>query len=328
MASVISRRDALIAFGGSLVALQARPAKAATEKLRVGKAVIEVFGYIPLDVGIKYGFFEKEGLEIEEINFAGGPKLAQAITAGAVDIGLSSGPAMAYSAKGAPEIAIATIADSPAFMGLNVGQASTAHTIDDMKGKKVGIVSTGSLTDWLVSELNRVKGWTADGDRVVSVAIGGEPTAEFAAIKTGAVDATLGGVATGYELEERHEGRLLADVSVYVKQLELFTTFASNAILQQNPDTVRRFLKAWYETVAFMRTHKAETIAVTSDVIPGYTKGVATRLYDGLMAKFSFDGKFRPAGLEKLRASFVDLKVLDPSADMSKLYTEAYLPKA
>lgn len=324
----MSRRAALALLGGSIAAVNVPRAKAATEKLRVGKAVIEVFGYIPLDIGIKYGFFAKQGLEIEEINFAGGPKLAQAITAGAVDIGLSSGPAMAYAAKGAPEIAIATITASPAFMGLNVVSASTARTIDDLKGKKIGVVSTGSLTDWLVAELNRVKGWTADGERAVPVAIGGEPTAEFAAMKTGAVDATLGGVATGYELEEQHTGRLLGDVSSYVKEIELFTTFASNAIIQQNPDALRRFLKAWYETVAFMKTHRAETIAVTSAVIPGYTPGVSGRLYDGLMPQFSADGKFTPQALEKLRASFVDLKVLDPAADMSNLYTEKFLPHA
>ncbi|HEY3917244.1 MAG TPA: ABC transporter substrate-binding protein [Stellaceae bacterium] len=323
---MMSRRDALLALGGSLVALGA-PAARAAERLRVGKAVIEVFGYIPLDVGIKYGFFAKQGLEIEEINFAGGPKLAQAITAGAVDIGLSSGPAMAYSAKGAPEIAVATITASPAFMGLNVGQASSARSIDDLKGKRIGVASAGSLTDWLVAELNRAKGWSDDRDRAVSVAIGGEPTAEFAALKTGAVDATLGGVATGYELEEQHAGRLLGDVSAYVKELELFTTFASNAIVQQNPDAVRRFLTAWYDTVAFMKSHRAETVAVTSAVIPGYTAAVSARLYDGLVSQFSTTGKFEPAALEKLRASFVDLKILEPSADMSKLYTEAFLPK-
>lgn len=325
---MISRRDALLAMGGSFVALGGAPIAKAAEKLRVGKAVIEVFGYIPLDVGMKYGFFAKEGLEIEEINFAGGPKLAQAMTAGAVDIGLSSGPAMAFTAKGAPEIAIATITASPGFMGLNVGKNFTGHSIDDLKGKKIGVVSTGSLTDWLVAELNRVKGWSADGDRAVAVSIGGEPTAELAAVKTGTVDATLGGIAEGYKYEEQGEGRLLAPVSVYVKELELFTIFASNAILQQNPDAIRRFLKAWYAAVDFMKTHKAETIEVTSAVIPGYTKGVSTRLYDGLMSQFSTDGRFTPGSLEKLRASFIDLKVLDPSADMSKLYTEAYLPKA
>jgi NitT/TauT family transport system substrate-binding protein len=325
MGLTISRRAALAALGAAAAA-SAMPRAFAADKLRVGKAVIEVFGYIPLDVGMKYGIFAKHGIAIEEINFAGGPKLAQAITAGAVDIGLSSGPAMAYTAKGAPEIAIATITDSPAFMGLNVGKNFTGRTIDDLKGKKIGVVGAGSLTAWLVAELNRVKGWGSDG--AIPVSIGGEPTAELAAIKTGAVDATLGGVAEGYKYEEKGDGRLLAPVSAYVKELELFTTFASNAILKQNPDVVRRFLKAWYETVAYMKTHKAETIAVTVAVIPGYTKGVSTRLYDGLMSQFSTDGRFTPGSLDKLRASFIDLKVLDPSADMSKLYTEAFLPKA
>ncbi|HLI21010.1 MAG TPA: ABC transporter substrate-binding protein [Stellaceae bacterium] len=324
MRLTISRRAALTLLGGACAATTI-PRAFAADKLRVGKAVIEVFGYIPLDVGMKYGIFAKHGIEIEEVNFAGGPKLAQAITAGSVDIGLSSGPAMAYTAKGAPEIAIATITASPAFMGLNVGKNFAGRTVDDLKGKKIGVVGAGSLTAWLVAELNRVKGWGESA--AVPVSIGGEPTAELAAIKTGAVDATLGGVAEGYKYEEKGDGRLLAPVSVYVKELELFTMFASNAIIQEKPDVVRRFLTAWFETVAYMKTHKAETIEVTSSVIPGYTKGVSTRLYDGLMTQFSMNGRFTPGSLDKLRASFIDLKVLDPSADMSKLYTEAFLPK-
>ena len=66
-----------------------------------------MFGYVPLDVGMKYGLFAKQGLEIEEIVFTGGAKLTQALTAGALDIALSGGAEMAFIAKGAPEIAIA-----------------------------------------------------------------------------------------------------------------------------------------------------------------------------------------------------------------------------
>lgn len=325
MVSVITRRDALIAIGSSLAGLGVPTAKAA-EKLRVGKAVVEVFSYVPLDVGMKYGIFEKEGLEIEEVNFAGGAKLAQAFAAEAVDIGLSGGPDMAFSAKGAPEIAIATIAASPAFMGISVGNQSTAHSIDDLKGKKLGVTTAGSLTYWLVDELNRAKGWTDDGDRAIPVVIGGAPTAQFAALKTGQIDGSVGGVSTGYQLEESHEGRLLFDVSEYVKELELFVTFASSTIVKQNPDAVRRFLKGWFEAVAFMKSHKAETIEVTSQVI-GYSPAVSERLYDTLVSKISTDGRFRPEALDKLRASFIDLKILDKSVDITTLYTEELLPK-
>ena len=73
------------AMAGSLVALRSPIAKA-DAKLRVGKAVAVNIGYVPLDVGIEYGLFQKQGLEIEEMNFAGGAKIAQAMTAGAVDI--------------------------------------------------------------------------------------------------------------------------------------------------------------------------------------------------------------------------------------------------
>jgi len=324
MPALVSRRAALASLAGACAALSL-PAAQAAEKLRVGKAVAQVFGYIPLDVGMAYGFFEKEGLEIEEINFISGSELAQAITAGAVDITLSGGPDIAFSAKGVPEIAIGTITTSPAFMGIAVGSQSTARTTDDLKGKKIAVTSAGSLTYWLVDELNRVKAWQ-DDDRAIPVAIGGAPPTQLAAIKTGQVDASIGGVQVGYQLEEQRAGRLLVDISDYVKELELFVTFASTRMVQQNPSTLRRFLKAWYAAVAFMKTHKAETVELAARVL-NWSPAVTARSYDHVIAHFSIDGKFEPRALEKLRASFIDLKILDSSADMSKLYTEEFLPR-
>lgn len=326
MTFVMSRRAALTALAGS-AALLGMPAAKAAQKLRVGKAVVENFGFIPLDVGMRYDIFEKQGLEIEELNFAGGAKVAQALAAGAVDISLSGGPDMAFTAKGAPEIAIATIASSPAFMGISVGQQSTARGADDLKGRKIGVTSSGSLTYWLVEELNRVKGWTEERDRAIPVAIGGSLTSAFAALKAGAVDASIGSVQVGYQLEEQNAGRLLLSISDYVKNLELFVAFASTTIIQQNPDTVRRFLKGWFEAVRFMKSHKPETERVMIDVI-GFSPAIAERSYDSLMSEFSTDGKFEPKALDKLISSFVDLKLLDKSADMSRLYTEEFLPNA
>src|ERR1700692_2840058 len=99
MGLVISRRAALAALAGALALSGAAVAKAAGN-LRVGKAVSENPGYIPLDVGVKYGLFQNEGLEIQKIDFTGGAKLTQAVAAGAVDIALSAGPDMAFTAKG------------------------------------------------------------------------------------------------------------------------------------------------------------------------------------------------------------------------------------
>ncbi|MGH7032205.1 MAG: ABC transporter substrate-binding protein [Stellaceae bacterium] len=325
MPVAISRRAALAMAGGSLAALRI-PGAIAAEKLRVGKAVAQVFGYIPLDIGMEHGFFAKQGLEIEELSFVSGSKAAQAVTAGAVDITLSGGPDMAFTAKGVPEIAIATITTSPAFMGIAVGTQSSARGSDDLKGKKIAVTSPGSLTYWLVDELNRVKGWHGE-DSAIPVAIGGAPPTQLAAIKTGQVDAAIGGLQVGYQLEEQHEGRLLVDISDYVKSLEMFVIFASTAMVRQNPAALRRFLKGWYAAVGYMKTHRSETVQLASRKLQ-WSASVAERCYDRTIARFSTTGKFERPALDKLRASFVDLKVLDGAADMSKLYTQEFLPHA
>ena len=326
MRYVISRRAALAGVAGA-VALSRIPRAGAAEKLRVGKAVAENWGNVPLDIGMQFGIFEKQGLEIDELIFAGGAKLAQAVTAGAVDIALSGGPDMLYVAKGAPEIAVGTIADTAAFMGISVGANSPARGIDDLKGKKIGVTSQGSTTFWLVDQLNRAKGWKGD-EAAKPVVIGGDPKAGFAGLKTGDIDADVGGTSTGYQLEEQKAGRLLIDCSEYTPPIELYVIFASTALVKENPQAVRGFVKGWYESIAFMTSHKAESVPLAAKVM-GYTPGVADRMYDTLMHRFSADGAFNPEALKTLRASFIDLKTIDdPSLDMSKFYTTEFLPRA
>jgi hypothetical protein len=45
------------------------------------------------------------------------------------------------------------------------------------------------------------------------------------------------------------------------------------------------------------------------------------------MPMFSDTGRFDPKALAVLRRSFVEMKTLPTEPDMSKLYTEAFLPK-
>lgn len=49
-------------------------------------------------------------------------------------------------------------------------------------------------------------------------------------------------------------------------------------------------------------------------------------IYDELMPMFTDDGHFNPNALAVLRRSFVEMKILPTEPDMSKLYSEAFLP--
>jgi len=324
MASMMTRRAALGVIAGAVAGAHVKQSKAA-DTLRVGKAVAQNFGYTPLDIGMAQGIFGRHGLEITVLDFTGGAKIAQAMAAGSVDISLSAGPDMQFVAKGAPEIAVASITESPVFMGLCISKDSPVRTIDDLKGQQIGVASRGSLTWWLIDELNRVKGWKGT-DQAKQVVVGGSTQASLAALKTKEVAASLSATQTGFLLEEQGDGRLLADCSQYVGPFELFTTFASTELTQKNPDAVRRFLAGWYETVDFMRKNKQEVIPLCAKAMT-YPPKVAARAYDVFMPGMSTDGRMRPEAIEALKSSFADLKAIEGPVDMKKFYTEAYLPK-
>jgi hypothetical protein len=75
-----------------------------------------------------------------------------------------------------------------------------------------------------------------------------------------------------------------------------------------------------------MRTHKAETVRIAMRVMDK-SEEISNRVYDEIMPMFSDTGRFDPAALATLRKSYVELKILPTEPDMSKLYTEAFLPK-
>ena len=62
--------------------------------------------------------------------------------------------------------------------------------------------------------------------------------------------------------------------------------------------------------------------------ITGFSQGVMSKEYDLAIGMFTRDCKFDAESLATLRRSFVDLKLLHTPPDMSKFYTEAFLPTA
>ena len=75
-----------------------------------------------------------------------------------------------------------------------------------------------------------------------------------------------------------------------------------------------------------MRAHKAETVKITSG-INHFSENVMSREYDLTIGMHTKDCRFDPEALATLKRSFVEMKLIEGEPDMSKLYTEAYLPK-
>ena len=145
----VFRRGLLVA-AGAVLAFGSFAAAAHAEALRVGKPQSEIFSFVPLDVGIEEGIFKNHGIEVESFNLGGAAKLQQALTAQAIDIGLGSGPALSFIAKGAPQLGIAAMAGPPLVMTLIVAKDGPIKTVADLKGKTVSISSPGGVPEWMV----------------------------------------------------------------------------------------------------------------------------------------------------------------------------------
>jgi ABC-type nitrate/sulfonate/bicarbonate transport system substrate-binding protein len=307
----------------AIAAMIASPSPVAAETLRVGKAGREAFSFVPVDVGAEVGIFKKHGLDLEISSFGGEAKLQQGMAADSVDIALSSGPGLAFIVKGSPIKGIAAMAGPPLLFALMVRSDDTVKTVADLKGRKVGVSTVGSVTSWIVSEVSRQNGWGFDG--VAQVPIGDDAT-RIAALRTKSIDAAIVNLAVALNFVQRGEGRVLLRFNDLLKDFHVHVIFATDKAIAAKPETLRSFLQGWFETIAFMRAHKPETVRIAKDIM-GTDETTAGMIYDELMPMFSSTGKFEPKALAVLSRSFVEMKTLPSEPDMKTLYTEAFLPK-
>jgi NitT/TauT family transport system substrate-binding protein len=290
--------------------------------IRVGKAQAQQFAFLPADVGVAAGIFKKHGIDLEIANFGGDARLVQAITANAIDFALGGGPTIAFEVKGAPMLAVAAMADRPRTIMMVVAKDGPVKTEDDLKGRTVSVSTTGSLTYWLAQELSRSHGWGSDGIKVAPL---GTTTAQAAALKTRQVDGVVTETSTVLRLVEEGTGRILVRFGDRVPDFHVHVIFARKGFVDGNPEAVRKFLAAWFESVQYMRDHRNETIDIAMRVAD-VSKSIATANYDELMSVFNKTGRFDAKALDVLARSFVEMGALPDKPDMSKLYSEAFLP--
>jgi ABC-type nitrate/sulfonate/bicarbonate transport system substrate-binding protein len=313
-----SRREILAGAGAmTLLPTIARAADA----LRVGKAIASSFPFAGLELGKEQGIFASENLDITISTFRGDGQLQQAFAAGALDVGVGSGPGMGYASKGVPAHAVASLASEPRNMALVVMNPAL-KSVDDLKGKRIGVSTAGSLTEWLARAISVRKGWGAEGVEVVPM---GETRTRNAAMKAGDLQASVTSTEEGLELQEQGVGRVLMNFGDIVPDFHTHVIFASDGLIKQKPDTVRRFLRGWFKTVAFMRDNRAATIKSIAKTM-NLSEKVVDMAYETEMGMMSFDGAFSAKAIEIIRGSLKDLGITDNAPAAAAMYDPGFTP--
>jgi ABC-type nitrate/sulfonate/bicarbonate transport system substrate-binding protein len=310
---VLTVLAALLASGGSAFA---------ADKMRVGKAVQVSFPMSVLELGVDRGFFAKNDIELEITSFTGDAKLQQAFASDSIDVGTGSGPAMAFEIKGAPTIAIAAFAGPPGTICVATNADSPLKTTHDLKGKTLAISTAGSLTEWLVKRLSVHEGWGPEGIKTVALGAG---AAMNGALFTHQVDAMMTGTENAYIAADKGQVRVIAGAEEFVPDFITHVIFARKDLVQAKPDAVDRFLKGFFASIRYAKSHKAETAAFMAPLLNESEK-VFNQIYDHEASILSDDGHFDPKAVEIIKDSFIDMGILDKKPSSDELLTTRFVP--
>jgi ABC-type nitrate/sulfonate/bicarbonate transport system substrate-binding protein len=315
---------ALAAVGVVVAMVILASAACAADKLRIGKPEARAFDFAAIEIGTEEGIFAGVGIEAESTAFGGAAMVHQAMTAKSLDIALGSGPEMASIAKGAPEKAVAAFFGAPMNIAIIVRADSPITAVSQLKGKTIAAGSLNSLTGWVAVETARREGWGPNGITVAGV---GSRQGIIAQLLAGNVDAGVEGTEDAYMLQAAGKARILIRMGEVIPDFLGHVIFASDDLIATNPDLLRRFLKGWFDTIAFMKANQAETTRIAGK-ISDLSPEIAATTYREQMPLFSDDGKFEPKAVAVVQRSMVDLGMVDHPVDMTTLYTEAFLPGA
>ena len=154
---------------------------------------------------------------------------------------------MTSDARTTDRVILATFDDNARF---HIIASKEIKSIDDLKGKRLGYSSFGSVSHLMALALLKRKGWSPEND----ISLIGEGMA-YEALKKNKVDAFIGSEIY-YGMAEKQGAKDLVDLSEFNIAIAGSGINVDKEWLKSNRDTARRFVKASIDAYAFMKNNK------------------------------------------------------------------------
>ncbi len=208
------------------------------------------------------GIFKKHGLEVEQ--FITEDAAARSARAGVVipkdRIGKASGQ-VHFNIGGGSPMTVGRATNATA--GDRIILASTDHivrwhivahkditSIEQLKGKRLGYSGFGAMTHFEALAFAQIMGWNPDQDLALM-----ENALALDTFENRTVDAFVADELV-YTMALTKGHRALVDLSQYNIPIPGSGVTASRKWVAENPDTVRRFLRATVEAIAMLKQNK------------------------------------------------------------------------
>ncbi|MGE5061431.1 MAG: ABC transporter substrate-binding protein, partial [Betaproteobacteria bacterium] len=266
-----------------LVAVTIVSSGVAHAQQKVAASYPGIAGYnIPFWVALDAGEFKKAGLEVDPVMISGGSKSMQALLSGGLDFAhVSGGVSVQANLSGADVTILATAANS---MSAGVIAAKDIKTFQDLRGKKIGIASFGGNNDIGLRFAFKKNGINPDKD-VTFLQMGGERN-RLTALERGAIAATIMSPPGLFVAEAQGYSRL-GDLNAMGMRYPELSIVGRKRDLKERRDLVRRYLRAYLESVRVMKGNRDLTVRVIEKYIHVGSKTEALKTYDYFVKSIS-----------------------------------------
>ena len=272
---------------------------------------------LPTAVARGAGFFTNEGLEVRPVTLASsGPIMMALLMSGQAEMVIAGGVAILRGiARGAP---VVVVGGHLSRMSYALIGAKGLKTVDDLRGKAIGITGIGGIGEFAVVESLKRNGLIKDRDFTL-LNIEGGTAARMAALKAGKVHAVP--VTPGQRVQAEKEGfAILLDVRDSLAELPSNIVASTKEFARSNPDTTTRFLRALARAMDLIRHNKDKAIAL------GRANGLRG---DAAIERKALDYYIQDldVGINKNNVEAL-LKLLDISDPAEKFFDDTYLSRA
>jgi len=228
----------------------------AMKKIRVGVPSVGM-GNIIIFVTKEGKLFEKYGLDAEVITVMGSGIGSKALISGNLDIIPIATPTVIAANLAGADMAILAHTMPAVVHALMV--RPDIKRPEDLRGKKIGVSSLGSLTDFLVRSIARKKGLNPERD-ITLLSTGGSDTERVMALKAGAVEASALS-HPGYGLARKMGFHMLWDSA---KELDYpwMEITTRRAAIKNDRELIMRYMKAHLEGIALFKTNREFSLKV------------------------------------------------------------------
>jgi NitT/TauT family transport system substrate-binding protein len=260
----------------------ASAAPAQLKKVRFSTSAISI-SELPFKVAQLKGFWREEGLDVETILIRGAVGM-QALLGGSVDYTSASGSTIAAAVRGLPVKLVFVSSAKPQF---DLMAQPPIKSVQDLKGKIVGISSRGGSNDLITQMILQKNGLSPNKD-VTLIIVGGQEESALA-LRAGRVAAALMTPPRPFMLLREGFNRL-AYSGDYMSTYPNGGIGATDEKIKSNPAEVQAFVRGTIKALQFSRQNRAEMLKIMPPYLGIKDPALIEQLYDLYLSRLSVDG--------------------------------------